>query len=191
MSSSRSFISAHALVTTLLCALFAIMYLDRVNISAAAASVKAHFGLTNTEMGLIFSGFSWAYLASVLLGGWGARKFGARSTLVVCVIVVGLGTIATGLAGGVISFFIRAPRCRLRRGAGISGCNTGDAQLVSASSALDYIQGITHSASRLGAALAPPVVAALIAWGDWQAIVYDLWRRGTCLVSAMVGTVSR
>src|SRR6267378_800433 len=31
-----------------------------------------------------------------------------------------------------------------------------------------YIQGITHSASRLGAALAPPIVAALIVWMDWR-----------------------
>src|SRR5258708_7025228 len=98
-ASSRSLVSAHTLVTTLLCVLFAIMYLDRVNISAAAASVKAHFALTNTEMGLTFSAFSWAYLASVLVGGWGARKYGARSTLVVSVIVASLGTIATGLAG--------------------------------------------------------------------------------------------
>ncbi|HMJ41346.1 MAG TPA: hypothetical protein VK522_03570 [Pseudolabrys sp.] len=31
--------SAHAVITTMLCILFAIMYLDRVNISAAAAPV--------------------------------------------------------------------------------------------------------------------------------------------------------
>ncbi len=77
-ASFRLSISAHTLVTTLLCVLFAIMYLDRVNISAAAASIKAHFSLSNAEMGFIFSGFSWAYLASVLFGGWGARKFGAK-----------------------------------------------------------------------------------------------------------------
>jgi len=166
-SSSRSFISAHTLVTTLLCILFAIMYLDRVNISAAAASVKAHFALTNTEMGLIFSGFSWAYLASVLLGGWGARKFGARSTLVVCVIVVGLGTVATGLAGGLISLFI----ARLAVGFGEGPAFPAATQAMRnwyPPQRFGYIQGITHSASRLGAALAPPLVAALIAWGDWQ-----------------------
>ena len=71
---ARSLFSAHTVVTTMLCVLFAIMYLDRVNISAAAAPLKAHFNLTNTEMGLAFSAFSWSYLASVLFGGWGARK---------------------------------------------------------------------------------------------------------------------
>jgi MFS family permease len=102
----RPFFDAHATVTALLCVLFAIMYLDRVNVSAAAASLQAHFGLNNTELGLTFSAFSWAYLGSVLLGGWGARRFGAKSTLLVCVVVVGLGTIATGLAGGLMTLFL-------------------------------------------------------------------------------------
>ena len=82
----RPFFDAHATVTTLLCVLFAIMYLDRVNVSAAAASLQSHFGLNNTEVRLTFSAFSWAYLGSVLLGGWGARRFGAKLTLLVCVV---------------------------------------------------------------------------------------------------------
>lgn len=166
-ASPRSFISAHTLVTTLLCVLFAIMYLDRVNISAAAASVKAHFSLTNAEMGFIFSGFSWAYLASVLFGGWGARKFGAKSTLIVCVFVVGLGTIATGLAGGLISLFV----ARLIVGLGEGPAFPAATQAMRnwyPPDRFGYIQGITHSASRLGAAIAPPIVAALIIWADWR-----------------------
>jgi MFS family permease len=166
-TSSRSLVSAHTLVTTLLCILFAIMYLDRVNISAAAASVKVHFALTNTEMGLTFSGFSWAYLGSVLFGGWGARKYGARSTLVISVIVVGLGTIATGLADGLVTLFV----ARLAVGLGEGPAFPAATQAMRnwyPPHRFGYIQGITHSASRLGAAIAPPIVAALIVWIDWR-----------------------
>jgi MFS family permease len=166
-TSSRSLVSAHTLVTTLLCILFAIMYLDRVNISAAAASVKVHFALTNTEMGLTFSGFSWAYLGSVLFGGWGARKYGARSTLVISVIVVGLGTIATGLADGLVTLFV----ARLAVGLGEGPAFPAATQAMRnwyPPHRFGYIQGITHSASRLGAALAPPIVAAIIVWIDWR-----------------------
>ncbi|MBY0383332.1 MAG: MFS transporter [Xanthobacteraceae bacterium] len=167
LAPSRSSISAHTLVTTLLCILFAIMYLDRVNISAAASSVKDHFHLTNAEMGVIFSGFSWAYLASVLWGGWGARKFGAKATLVVSVIVVGIGTIATGLAGGLATLFI----ARLIVGLGEGPAFPAATQAMRnwyPPARFGYIQGITHSASRLGAALAPPIVTALIVLGDWR-----------------------
>lgn len=164
---ARRMFNAHFVVTSMLCVLFAIMYLDRVNISAAAGSLKAHFGLSNTEMGIAFSAFSWAYLASVLFGGWGARKFGAKLTLVVCVVVVGIGTILTGLVGGIVSLFA----ARLVVGLGEGPAFPAATQAMRnwyPSHRFGYIQGITHSASRLGAAIAPPLVAGLIVLGDWR-----------------------
>ena len=160
-------ISAHFITTTMLCLLFAIMYLDRINISAAASSLKSHFGLSNTEMGIAFSAFSWAYLASVLFGGWGARKYGARLTLFVVVIVVGLGTILTGFAGGITTLFL----ARLVVGLGEGPAFPAATQAMRnwyPSQRFGYIQGITHSASRLGAALAPPIVAGIIVLSDWR-----------------------
>lgn len=163
----RNWFSAHFVVTAMLCVLFAIMYLDRVNISAAAGSLKAHFGLSNTEMGVAFSAFSWAYLASVLFGGWGARKFGAKLTLVVCVVIVGIGTILTGLVGGIVSLFVARLAVGLGEGPAFPAATQAMRNWYPAHR-FGYIQGITHSASRLGAAVAPPVVAGLIVLGDWR-----------------------
>jgi MFS family permease len=163
----RRFFDAQSMVTALLCVLFAIMYLDRVNIAAAAAPLKAHFALNNAQTGLIFSAFSWAYLASVIFGGWGARKFGAKSTLTVCVVIVGVGTIATGLAGGLATLFV----ARLLVGMGEGPAFPAATQAMRnwyPPHRFGYIQGITHSASRLGAALAPPIVTAVILWSGWR-----------------------
>lgn len=163
----RRIANAHTLVTTLLCVLFAIMYLDRVNISAAAGSVKNHFELTNAQMGFAFSAFSWAYLASVLFGGWAARKYGAKATLVSSVVVVGLGTIATGLAGDLATLFF----ARLVVGFGEGPAFPAATQAMRnwyPPQRFGFIQGITHSASRLGAAVSPPIVTALIVWTDWR-----------------------
>lgn len=165
---ARRFLDAHALVTALLCVLFAIMYLDRVNISAAAASLKAYFALSNTETGLIFSAFSWAYLGSVIFGGWGARRYGAKSTLAICVVIVGVGTIATGLAGNLAALFL----ARLAVGMGEGPAFPAATQAMRnwyPPHRFGYIQGITHSASRLGAALAPPIVTAVVLWAGWRA----------------------
>jgi MFS family permease len=166
-SRARSLFSAHTVVTTMLCVLFAIMYLDRVNISAAAAPLKAHFNLTNTEMGLAFSAFSWSYLASVLFGGWGARKYGARVSLFVTVIIVGVGTILTGLTGGLTSLFVARLVVGLGEGPAFPAATQAMRNWYPAHR-FGYIQGITHSASRLGAAIAPPVVAWIIVWFDWR-----------------------
>jgi MFS family permease len=165
-SSSRP-AGAHMIVTMLLCVLFAVMYLDRINISAAAASIKTHFGFGNAELGWTFSAFSWAYLGSVLLGGWGARRYGARLTLLVCVVVVGLGTIATGIASGVITLFAARLAVGLGEGPAFPAATQAMRNWYPADR-FGHIQGITHSASRLGAALAPPIVAVLILWGDWR-----------------------
>jgi len=166
-TSSSRLASAHTIVTMLLCVLFAIMYLDRVNISAAASSIKAHFGLSNAELGWTFSAFSWAYLGSVLFGGWGARRYGARLTLLVCVVVVGLGTIATGIVSGLITLFAARLAVGLGEGPAFPAATQAMRNWYPADR-FGYIQGITHSASRLGAALAPPIVAVLILWGDWR-----------------------
>ncbi|RTL52150.1 MAG: MFS transporter [Bradyrhizobiaceae bacterium] len=166
-STKRKRLNAHFVVTAMLCVLFAIMYLDRVNISAAASSLKVHFGLTNTEMGLAFSAFSWAYLASVLFGGWGARKYGAKRTLLVTVVLVGLGTIFTGLISGLVTLFL----ARLAVGLGEGPAFPAATQAMRnwyPPDRFGYIQGITHSASRLGAAIAPPIVAGLIVMSDWR-----------------------
>lgn len=160
-------ISAHFVTTTMLCILFAIMYLDRVNISAAASSLKSHFGLSNTEMGFAFSAFSWAYLASVLFGGWGARKYGARLTLFVVVIVVGIGTIFTGLVGGITTLFLARLVVGLGEGPAFPAATQAMRNWYPAQR-FGYIQGITHSASRLGAAVAPPIVAGIIVMSDWR-----------------------
>ncbi len=164
---AQSLFSAHTVVTTMLCVLFAIMYLDRVNISAAAAPLKAHFNLSNTEMGLAFSAFSWSYLASVLFGGWGARKYGARVSLFVTVIIVGIGTILTGLTGGLASLFVARLVVGLGEGPAFPAATQAMRNWYPAHR-FGYIQGITHSASRLGAAIAPPVVAWIIIWSDWR-----------------------
>jgi MFS family permease len=164
---TRSLFSAHAVVTTMLCVLFAIMYLDRVNISAAAAPLKAHFNLSNAEMGVAFSAFSWSYLASVLFGGWGARKYGARVSLFVAVIIVGIGTILTGLTGGLVSLFAARLVVGLGEGPAFPAATQAMRNWYPAHR-FGTIQGITHSASRLGAALAPPVVAWIIVWSDWR-----------------------
>src|SRR5688572_17319538 len=49
------------LVLAFLCALAFVLYLDRICISTAAPSITKDLGLSDTEMGFVFSAFSLAY----------------------------------------------------------------------------------------------------------------------------------
>jgi sugar phosphate permease len=68
-------------VLLIICLMYLILYVDRVNISTAAPLIKADLNLSNTELGLAFSAFAYPYALFQLIGGYFGDKFGARLTL--------------------------------------------------------------------------------------------------------------
>jgi len=65
----------------LLCLMYAITYIDRVNVSTAAAEFRKEMNLSNTQIGLVFSAFAYPYLIFQIIGGWVGDRFGARRGL--------------------------------------------------------------------------------------------------------------
>jgi MFS family permease len=98
--------SAPAVVLGLLCAMYFITYVDRVNIATAATAIKSEFAISNTQLGFALGAFGYAYALFQIVGGWIGDRFGARRTLFVCGIVWAAATAATGLAGGLISLLL-------------------------------------------------------------------------------------
>ena len=160
-------INATAWMTIILSSMYFIMYLDRVNISIAAKDIMKDLSLSKLQLGLAFSAFSWPYLFGQLAGGWLANKFGARVTLALCGVVVAIATMATGLTAGLLSLF--AVRLLLGIGEGPSfSAATQAMRHWYSEKRYGFIQGITHSAARLGGAVAPPIVAWIIVMGGWK-----------------------
>src|SRR5689334_24538807 len=93
-------------VFLLLCLMYFITYVDRVNLSTVAPLLKAEFHLSNSELGLALSGFGYTYAMFQVLGGLAGDRFGPRRTLTVCGLVWALATIATGLVGGLASLIV-------------------------------------------------------------------------------------
>jgi sugar phosphate permease len=84
----------------------AISYLDRICISMTAPAMQAELGLSDRQLGLIFSAFTFAYAVFEIPGGWLADRFGPRLMLVRVVVWWSLLTAATGLVGGFASLFV-------------------------------------------------------------------------------------
>jgi len=97
--------SASNTVLTIICLMYLILYVDRVNISTAAPLIKADLNLSNTELGLAFTAFAYPYALFQLIGGYFGDRFGARLTLFVCGLIVCAATAATGAVGGLFSLF--------------------------------------------------------------------------------------
>jgi sugar phosphate permease len=154
-------------VLVLLCVLYAISYVDRVNISTAAPSIQADLGLSDAQLGLVLSAFSIPYAFLQVAGGWLGDRLGARRTLSWLSGLWAAATVATGAATGLGSLF----GARLLLGLGES------AAFPTATSAMSRWlpaqlrgtgQGLVHAASRLGNALAPLLVGGLIALTTWR-----------------------
>src|SRR5260370_7489808 len=68
-------------VLAMLCIMYFITYVDRVNIGTAASDIQKELGLSNTQLGLVFSAFAYPYLLFQVVGGWVGDRFGPRKTL--------------------------------------------------------------------------------------------------------------
>src|SRR5271169_6508104 len=93
-------------VLGLLCAMYFITYVDRVNVSTAASEFGKELDLSKTQIGFVFSAFAYPYLLFQIIGGWVGDRFGPRRTLTVCSLIWAGATILTGLSGGLISMVI-------------------------------------------------------------------------------------
>jgi MFS family permease len=158
---------APQIVLALLCVIYLIFFVDRVSISTAAPLMKADLRLTNTQLGLVFSAFAIPYALFQLIGGWIGDKFGPRLTLSVCCVTVGMSTILTGAASGFISLLVLRLALGFGEGAAFPTATRAMSIWIPARS-WGFAQGITHSFGRLGTAMTPPIVAALLRLISWR-----------------------
>jgi MFS transporter, ACS family, glucarate transporter len=144
-----------------------ITYLHRVGISQAKSDISTDLGLTNTQMGFIFSAFTLTYaLFEMPLGLWGDRV-GPRKVLTSIVIGWSLLTAATGLVWNFFSLLI----CRLLFGTAQAGAfpNLSKAfRLWLKPEERIWSQGILWLAARWGGSLAPILVFLLMQNMSWR-----------------------
>jgi MFS family permease len=160
-------VTATTRIVLLLCSLSFLLYLDRVNLSIAAGPIQEELHLDNLQLGIAFSAFAYSYVVTQILGGVIADRFGPRWTIIGCVSIWVVSTIATGFVGGVLSLFV----VRLLLGCGEGATLPASARAITNWIPVErrgFVQGATHSCSRLGNAVTPPLIAILVAASSWR-----------------------
>ncbi len=158
-------------VLFLISLMYLVTYLDRANISTAAPVIAKEFNISKIAMGLIFSAFVWSYALFQIPGGWLGDRFGPRRVLTAIVTYWSVMTACTAAASGVLSF----AAIRFLFGIGEAGAfpvATRSMQLWFPRQERGLVQGVSHSASRLGAAISPPIVVAIIVTLGWRWVFY-------------------
>jgi ACS family D-galactonate transporter-like MFS transporter len=160
-----------------------VSYLDRTNLSVAAPVLRQELNLSPTQLGLVFSAFSWSYALAQIPAGLVATWLRPRLTYLVALwlwcILLALTTLATSFAALVL---FRIPF-------GLAEAVTWPAASVLMSRwfpRIEYSQAMSLQNLGLvvGAAVAPPIVAFIIAFWGWKAAFI-----ATGLIAGMLGTL--
>ena len=163
--------SPTSIVLIMLCIMYFITYLDRVNVSTAAAGFGKEFQLSHTEVGLVFSAFAYPYLVFQIVGGWVSDRFGAKRTLIACGAIWALATLLTGFAGGLTSLLAARLLLGFGEGATFPAATAAMSRWV-AKERRGFAQGITHAAARIGNAVAPGAIVLVMATWGWRESFY-------------------
>ncbi|MBM4121622.1 MAG: MFS transporter [Nitrospira sp.] len=167
-------------ILALLVAISVVTYIDRVNISVTARQMMPALGLTDLEMGQVFSAFVLGYALFQIPGGWLGDRWGPRKVLTLAVIWWSTFTALTAVAAtlptvGLVGVLGSLILVRFLIGAGeaaaLPNFNRAVANwLPSGERGLGI--GITIGGLGLGSALTPPLTAWLMVNYGWQAPFY-------------------
>jgi ACS family glucarate transporter-like MFS transporter len=164
-------------VVAMLCATATAGYICRVNVSTAAPLLMKEFGLSQIEMGRIFSAFLLGYALFQIPSGAVADRIGARKVLsfivwlwvifTVLQTVVGWGPLHLTTVAAVAAFMV----FRFLLGITASPTYPGSAQGVSRWVMPPFqarANGIVIASIGLGSALAPPLVSNIMVKLGWR-----------------------
>ncbi|WP_297087642.1 MFS transporter [uncultured Draconibacterium sp.] len=175
----RTIIPQRFILVTFTFLISVLMYVDRACIGAAKGSVSDEFGLSNIQWAWVMAAFTLGYALMQNPGGRFADKKGPRLAMTTIITVWSILTALTGAAWNFVSMVV----IRFLFGGGEAGAFPTLAKVVYKWYPVKergIIQGINFSGSRIGGAVAYPIVVALILALGW---------RGSFFIFGAVGLV--
>ncbi|WP_042303562.1 MFS transporter [Paraburkholderia kururiensis] len=148
-----------------------INYLDRTVLGIAAPQLTKELGIGAALMGLIFSAFSWSYVAAQIPGGLFLDRFGSRVTYYLSMTLWSVFTLLQGLVSGVGALFA----CRLGLGVTEAPCFPTNSRVVATwfpQSERAMATGTYTVGEYIGLAFFSPFLFALMGAFGWRSLFY-------------------
>lgn len=167
-------------ILTLLFIVTAINYMDRANLAVAGSNIQNDFSLTPTQLGLLFSMFTWAYAASQIPVGYVLDRIGSRILYGGAIILWSIFTFMMGFASHHLfatatASFAMLLACRALIGVAEAPSFLSNTKII-ATWFPDHERArataIYSSAQYLGLALLTPALAFIVANYGWEMSFY-------------------
>ena len=160
---------------------YIICFIDRSAISIALSYIGQDLHLSTATLGVVASAFFFSYAFMQIPGGWLTDKFGTYRTIIVAITMWSIFTILTGFAWSLVSLII------IRILFGIGEGTYPSASLKQISEAVPYRKRASAtsaiiSSNYIGAAIAPILIAPVIAFAGWRTAFLRVGLRGIAFI---------
>ncbi|MFM0058919.1 MFS transporter [Paraburkholderia phytofirmans] len=148
-----------------------INYLDRTVLGIAAPQLTRELGINAALMGLLFSVFSWSYVAAQIPGGLFLDRFGSKVTYFLSMTFWSLCTLAQGLVHGIGALFA----FRLGLGVSEAPCFPTNSRVVATwfpQSERAMATGTYTVGEYIGLAFFSPFLFMLMGAFGWRSLFY-------------------
>lgn len=168
------------IILALLFLISVITYIDRVNISVTARQMMPALGLTDLQMGTVFSAFVFGYALFQIPGGWLGDRWGPRRVLALSVIWWSFFTALTAVAAVLPIATLLGTVGSLALVRFLIGVGEAAALPNFARAVANWVGpherglgiGITIGGIGIGSALTPPITAWIMVNYGWQTAFY-------------------
>ncbi|TCK44304.1 ACS family D-galactonate transporter-like MFS transporter [Paraburkholderia sp. BL8N3] len=154
-----------------------INYLDRTVLGIAAPQLTNELGISAAVMGVMFSAFSWTYVAAQIPGGMFLDRFGTKLTYYLSMTLWSLATLLQGFVTGVGTLLA----CRLGLGVAESPCFPANSRVVATwfpQKERAMATGTYTVGEYIGLACFSPLLFALMGEFGWRALFYVVGAAG-------------
>lgn len=151
--------------------MMALCYVDRINLSVAAKSIAASYGLSPVQLGFVFSSFLWTYLVCLVPLGMAVDRWGARSVTAGSLFIWSVAGVLTGVSTTYPGLFAS----RLALGVGEAASYPAGGRVIRESAPQGergIAAAILNSGAYAGLAVGAPVVGWLVSEVGWRESFY-------------------
>ncbi|MDA2935049.1 MFS transporter, partial [Acidobacteria bacterium AH-259-D05] len=158
-------------VVALLCGSHIITFVIRVSLGVVAPTLMSLYAISPAWMGLILSGYSWSYMACLLLAGFVVDRFGPRLVMGLGSVVWGLATVCFSLLSTSVPFLVMRGLFGLGHSMMIPAGAASISHWVGPNQRATAI-GLTFAGGTVGLAIGTPTAAFLLHQFGWQWVFY-------------------
>jgi len=152
----------------------AISYLDRQTLPWAIKVIQADIPFSNEMKAGLDSAFLFTYGLMYIGGGWLLDRLGTRTGFLVIMIFWSLACASHGLAGGVVMLAASRLLLGMGEGGGFPAATRAVAEWFPASDRATAM-GIINAGTAVGAVVAPPLIALVLAEAGWLGLAPWRW----------------